>query len=216
MSPDMDARERLLDSALRLAADGGWRSTALAAIAADANVSLADAYAAFPTRLAILCGLLNRTVRRMLEDGPADPADSPRDRLFDVVMRRFDAMSADKAGVEAIVRDLPQDPLTSLMLAPGFANSLSWMLEASGISPNGIGGSLRVKGLAFVYLATFRVWLEDDSLDMAKTMAALDRYLRRAEVIADRLPTRSRRGRDPERDRPAPPPETDAPPAAVI
>lgn len=215
MSPDTDSRERLLNSALRLAATDGWRSTSLAAIAADADVALADAYGAYPTRLAILCGLLGRTDRRVLESGAADAADTPRDRLFDVLMRRFDAMAADKAGVETIMRDLPFDPLTSLMLAPGFANSMSWMLEAAGISPNGLGGALRVKGLALVYLATVRVWLDDDSADMAKTMAALDRYLHRAESIAHRLPTRSRRD-DLAGDRSDLRPEPDSPPAAVI
>ncbi len=215
VSQDMDARERLLNSALRLAVTDGWRATPLAAIAADADVPLPDAYAAFPTRLAILCGLLRRTDRRVLEDGPADRADRPKDRLFEILMRRFDAMTADKAGAEAIMRDLPFDPLTSLMLAPGFANSMSWMLEAAGLSPNGIGGTLRVKGLALVYLATFRVWLDDDSVDMAKTMAALDRYLNRAESIAGCLPTRSRRGG--REDKPSDQrPEPDSPPAAVI
>ena len=57
------------------------------------------------------------------------------------------------------------------------------MLEAAGLSSSGLIGALRAKGLALVYGEAFRVWLGDDSKDMAKTMAALDRALRRAERI---------------------------------
>lgn len=189
---DDDLRERLLRSALTIAATGGWRSASLAIVAADAGASLAEAYGVIPTRLSILSGLLSRTDRRVLADGPADPDDAPRDRLFDILMRRFDALAADRDGVRAIVRDMPGDPLNALLLAPCFAASMAWMLEAAGLPAVGIGGSLRVKGLALVYLATLRTWLDDDSIDMARTMAALDRNLQRADSLARRLPLRSR------------------------
>lgn len=187
-----DVRERLLRSALSLAAAGGWQAASLAAVAKDAYVPLADAYAQFPTRLSILSGLLNRTDRKVLADGPADIDDAPRDRLFDILMRRFDALAADREGMRMIVRDMPGDPLNALLLAPCFAASMAWMLEAAGLPATGVGGSIRVKGLAIVYLATLRTWLDDDSIDMAKTMAALDRNLQRADSLARRLPLRSR------------------------
>lgn len=187
-----DVRERLLRSALSLAAAGGWQAASLAAVAKDADVPLADAYAQFPTRLSILSGLLNRTDRKVLADGPADIDDAPRDRLFDILMRRFDALAADREGMRMIVRDMPGDPLNALLLAPCFAASMAWMLETAGLPATGVGGSIRVKGLAIVYLATLRTWLDDDSIDMAKTMAALDRNLQRADSLARRLPLRSR------------------------
>jgi AcrR family transcriptional regulator len=212
MPEDDDVRERLLRSALTLAAAGGWRAASLAAVAEDAGVSLADAYAAFPTRLSLLAGLLSRTDRQVLADGPADADDTPRDRLFDILMRRFDALAADRDGMRAIVRDMPGDPLNALLLAPCFAASMAWMLEAAGLPATGIGGSIRVKGLAIVYLATLRTWLDDDSIDMAKTMAALDRNLQRADSLARRLPLRSRHRPVGDVSRDAPPP---TPPEAL-
>jgi len=210
-----DVRERLLRSALALAAAGGWHSASLGKVASDAGVPLAEAYAVFPTRLSLLGGLLSRTDERVLADGPADIDDTPRDRLFDVLMRRFDALAADRDGMRAIVRDMPGDPLNALLLAPCFAASMAWMLEAAGLPATGIGGALRVKGLAVVYLATLRTWLDDDSIDMAKTMATLDRNLQRADSLARRLPLRSRHR--PVGDvlpPPPPPPEASPSPAA--
>ena len=48
-------------------------------------------------------------------------------------------------------------------------------------------------GLAVVFAATVQVWLRDDSEDMAKTMAALDRNLKRAEQFATLRPPFGRR-----------------------
>jgi hypothetical protein len=58
---------------------------------------------------------------------------------------------------------------------------MHWMLQAAGIGTDGLGGGLRVSGLALVYANVFRVWLEDDDQGLARTMAVLDRGLRRGE-----------------------------------
>jgi hypothetical protein len=58
---------------------------------------------------------------------------------------------------------------------------MHWMLEAAGIATDGATGGLRVTGLATVYASVFRTWLQDDDPGQARTMAALDRRLRRGE-----------------------------------
>jgi len=179
-----DVSERMLDAALALAAKQGWRDLSLAAIAGEAGANLAEAQAAFPSRSCLLAALLARTDREVLAAGLADEGDSVRDRLFDVLMRRFDALQPHKDGIAAILRDLPADPLGMLVAAPRLLNSMAWMLEAAGVRASGPFGLARAKGLAIVYLATLRVWLRDDTEDMAPTMAALDRALRRAGQVA--------------------------------
>jgi hypothetical protein len=57
------------------------------------------------------------------------------------------------------------------------------MLAAAGISGEGGTGFLRVQGLLSVYARVFSIWLEDDDPGMARTMAALDRRLRRGESL---------------------------------
>ena len=64
----------------------------------------------------------------------------------------------------------------------------AWMLEAAGIGSGGLAGRMRAAGLAVVYARAFRAWLEDDSADLGKTMAALDRGLAQAERWASVLP----------------------------
>ncbi|MFX7212929.1 hypothetical protein ABTI51_18345, partial [Acinetobacter baumannii] len=63
---------------------------------------------------------------------------------------------------------------------------LMWMLEAAGLDSGGLAGIARRKGLGLIYLDVLRTWRDDDSVDMARTMAVLDKRLKRAEALAGR------------------------------
>lgn len=181
-----DQPKHIVDCALSAAADSGWARLTLRDIATAAGMSLADVHAIYPGKPAILAAYMRRVDAAVLAgDGPDD--ESARDRLFDVLMRRFDALNADRAAVINIMNAQACDPLSALALAPRVLGSLSLMLEAADISTGGLAGALRVKGLAAVWLATLRVWRGDESADMAATMAALDRNLGRADSLARRL-----------------------------
>jgi AcrR family transcriptional regulator len=176
-------RDRIIDAALRLIAQEGWRRLSLAAIAAEAGLPIVTLYRAFPSKGAILRGFSRRIDEAVLgapldsdAAGAAGEADErPRDRVFDLLMRRFDALKPYRAALEVLGRELPAEPLTALCAGAGLLRSIGWMLEAAGVSTIGLGGIVTVKLTAAAYLATARVWLRDESPDLAPTMAALDR-----------------------------------------
>ena len=183
--PRGDIPGRVISAALDLAAGEGWRSVSMAAIAAKAGLTLAQVHGAFPSKAAIVEGFFGRIDAQVLAggEGDEDAGDSARDRLFDVLMRRFDALNPHKAAVAAIIRDSVADPPALMAGAPRFLHSMAWMVEAAGLSSAGLSGAVRTEGLALVYLNALRVWLADDTEDMAKTMAALDWGLRQAEML---------------------------------
>jgi hypothetical protein len=135
-----------------------------------------------------------------------------RDRLFDLLMRRIDALQAHRGGVLALLRALPGEPPTALLLTLATRRSMRWMLEAVGIPTRGINGELRVKGLLAVWLWTIRAWRTDESEDLSATMAALDAALSRADRAAGWLGWRAPQAEPPsEASEPeAPPPEAPA------
>ena len=92
--------------------------------------------------------------------------------------------------------DLPEvrPALAALWAGARLLRSMSWSLEAAGVGSVGPAGRLRVKGLAAIYAGAVCVWLRDDSPDLGRTMAHLDRSLRRAEGLVTALPM-PRRGR---------------------
>ena len=174
----------ILDAALDLAARQSWRDTSLADIAGAAGVSLADVRAHYSSRSAIVAAFMRRVDAAVLAaDQPELAGEPARDRLFDVIMRRFDALAPHREALRSILRAGPGDPAAALSAACALACSMAWMLEAARIGSSGLAGLLRIKGLALIYLSVLRVWLEDESDDMARTMAALDQRLRQAERL---------------------------------
>jgi AcrR family transcriptional regulator len=187
-----DPAKHVIEAALRLAAERGWANLALADIAAAAKLSLADLYASYPSKTAILAALSRQVDRQVLAGLEPGAEESTRDRLFDLIMKRFDALAPYREGLSAVARDVGRDPLAALCGLGQLARSMALMLEAAGVSSSGLAGALRTKGLGTIYLATMRDWFRDDSTDKARTMAALDARLRRAESWARRLDQRAR------------------------
>jgi AcrR family transcriptional regulator len=160
----------------------GWRNLSLAAIASAAGLPILRVYRTFGSKQAILRGLIRRINEVVLAEPPPVEADErPRDRLFDLLMRRFDALSDHKAALEVLGRELWGDPITALSAGASLLCSMRWMLEAADISTSGWRGAVAVRLTAAAYLAAMRVWQRDDSPDLAPTMAALDARLRRIE-----------------------------------
>ena len=174
--------DRIIDATLARIASEGWRHLSLAAIADAAELPMLRVYRTFGSKQAILRGLYRRVDEAALaEPPPAEPAERPRDRLFDLLMRRFDTLQPYKPTLEVLRRELPGDPVTVLCGGAWLLRSMRWMLEAANISTVGLRGGIAVKLTAAAYLSTMRVWQHDDSPDLARTMAALDARLRRIE-----------------------------------
>jgi len=174
---------RLVTAALELAARQGWRRTGLAEIAAAAGLPLHEAYALHRSKAAILEAFSRQIDVEVLAGMPAAEADDkPRERLFDTLMRRLDALKPHKPAIRAILRDSLSPPAVACGL-PGRLRSMRWMLEAAGISTAGCRGRLLVHLVLGLYVSVLRVFLQDDSPDLARTMAALDRGLRRGEAL---------------------------------
>lgn len=175
-------RNRLLDAALALTARKGWRGLTLNAVAKEAGVPLSRVHGVFPSKWTILDAFADRVDETVLARPASEAGEPARDRLFDALMRRFDAMQPHKAAIVAIAHDLGREPLALFCTWPRLVKSMAWMLEAAGVDSSGLAGLVRTKGLAVIYLAAMRAWLSDDSADLARTMAVLDRGLRQAEA----------------------------------
>ena len=181
------ARQAVIEATMRLAADRPWNDIELVDIAREAGVSLADLRDLFPSKGAILGGFSRMIDRKVLEAPSDDLAGEPaRERVFDVMMRRLDAMAPYKAALRRIVRALRFDPLSLAALNQAGLNSQRYMLAAAGISTEGPLGLLKVQGAVVVLANTMETWLEDDDPVQAKTMARLDRELRRGERVLER------------------------------
>jgi AcrR family transcriptional regulator len=178
MLDQLTVRGRLVAAAMRLAAQGSWRQVTLADIAQAAGVSLVDLRHEFDSKGELLAAIVGMVDDAVLARVPQrSGAQEPRDALFEVVMSRFDVLSGYKTALKSIAASWPAE--ASYLRA--LTQSQAWMLRAAGVRSEGIEGQVRAAGLTAVYASVFRTWLDDDDAGLAKTMAALDRRLRRGE-----------------------------------
>jgi AcrR family transcriptional regulator len=186
-APQSDPRTRIVDALLTLAAEQPWDVITLSSIASRAEVSLADLRDAFPSKGAILGGFVRRIDRIVLEGTGDDMVDQPlRDRLLDVMMRRMDALLPYRNALRSITTGLERDPLGLLALNQQGLNSWRYMLEAAGLEVEGPLGTMKVQGAIVVFGRAFRTFLEEEDTALPRTMAMLDRELKRGEWVMER------------------------------
>lgn len=186
-SDNTDIQKKIVTTALNLAVEQGWEYTTLRDIAECSQLKPSELYDVIDDKSDVLV-LLGRLIdRQVLAELDVDETSSPRERLFDIMMDRYEVLNDYREGLIAILESFKYDPKQLVISMPHLCRSMSWMLECAGVETSGIKGALKVAGLSGLYLKVLRTWIEDDSDDLAKVMAALDKALERAESAADTL-----------------------------
>ncbi len=186
---DKQLDQTLIAAVFSQAALRGWADVNIAEAARDAGLPLDQVRARFPGRGAVLLRFGVMADQAALAAGSSEP--SPRERLFDMVMSRFDALQQHRAGILQLLRTMRTDPATSMLLYGATLRSMKWLLDGASIPSTGIVGALRVHGLLALWLYAVRAWESDESPDLSATMAAVDRGLDRAIQAENMLPGRS-------------------------
>jgi AcrR family transcriptional regulator len=190
VSPDTaaDPRKRAIDALMQLAATRDWDQIELTEIASEAGLSLQELRNLFPSKGAMLAGLARMIDDVVLAGDGTDMAAEPiKERLFDVMMRRIDAMTPYKPGLKRIIPALRRDPAALAAMNGVALNSWRYMLAASGVSTEDKLGMVRVQGAVLMFASVLNVWLDDDTPELERTMAALDRELVRGGKAMGRI-----------------------------
>lgn len=172
-----------VDVMLALVASQGWRAVTLGRVAEASGLSLSDLYGRYGSKTDLLAAHTRRIDAAMLaalgEAGAAlTEPEAIKDRLFEAIMARLDALTPHKAAIRVLARDLPGDPAAlAVFLCGGLRRGLDWTLAAADLDAGGIAGAVRRKLIGGIYLDTLRVWLKDESPDLGTTMAHLDKRL---------------------------------------
>jgi AcrR family transcriptional regulator len=204
-------RDKAIDALMSLLADHSFEQVGLAEVAGRAGIKLSQLRAEFGSTLAILAAHI-KEIDRVVLTGDGDMAEEPaRERLFDVLMRRLEALAPYRDAIRSIMRSARRNPGLAIALNAMAVRSQRWMLEAAGIGTAGPRGALRAQGAALMFARVLSVWIDDEDDGLDRTMAALDRGLASAERWAGFLddlcalpgcvmrgPRRRRRRRDEE------------------
>ena len=180
-------RERIIDALMSLLAEQPIERIGLAELAERAGVTLSDFRGEFGSPLAVLAAQVKDLDRKVLAEVDPDMAEeSPRERLFDILMRRLELLSEHREAIRSLLRSARRDPPLALALNRMAVCSQQWMLTAAGIGASGPKGMVRAQGLALLFANVLRTWV-DDGDDNTQTLAALDRELARGQRFAGLL-----------------------------
>lgn len=175
-------REKAIDALMALLAEHRFEEIGLAEVAGRAGLKLSELRGEFGSTLAIVAAHIKDIDRAVLAGDSADMAEEPaRERLFDVLMRRLEALAPYKEAVHSLMRSARRNPGLALALNAMAVRSQQWMLEAAGIGAHGPRGALRAQGAALMFARVLGVWFDDDEPGLDGTMAALGRGLASAE-----------------------------------
>lgn len=186
--PPKDPKAAIVEALMELAGERTWEDISISDIAARANITLATFRENFPSKGAVLAGFTRQIDKIVLEGTNEDLIGEPiKDRLFDVLMRRLDAMTPYKLGVEGVLEWAKHDPLAAAALNRLSVNSMRFMLEAAGIESEGPVGALKLQGLTLAWARILTIWLKDEDPGLALTMKALDHELAQGSKIIARV-----------------------------
>ncbi|MEJ0060211.1 MAG: hypothetical protein WDM79_11810 [Terricaulis sp.] len=187
MSSNLDSavRRDLARAALSVAATKPWRDITLMQLAHEASRPVADFFGA---TLGEAIDCVEEAFDRAIADDldALDPGQSVRDRLFDLIMRRFEAMERYRAAVLAMEVGQDRDPVLMGAAHQRHVRAARWVLAVAGLEADGMTGQARAQGLGVIIGQARAAWRGDEDGDFAKTMASLDKNLRRAEEMFGR------------------------------
>ena len=134
------ANEAALDAFIKLIAEKGFADVALRDVAEAAGLSLAELYTVYPDKVALVAAFIARIDAEVLAGTPthSDPEETARDRLFDTMMRRYDALRPHREALAAIRQASLRDPLLALAIGPALRRSMAAMLEAASVPSEGL------------------------------------------------------------------------------
>jgi AcrR family transcriptional regulator len=177
---DRSNRDKIVEALMALLAEKPIEEIGFGEIAARAGLTLAQCRGEFASPLAIIAAHMKEVDQKVLASGEPDVAEEPpRERLFDVLMRRLEVLGPRKEALRSLLHSARRSPGLAVALNGLAVRSMQWMLTAADIGAAGTRGAMRAQGLALLYGRVLRTWVDDDDPGLARTMAMLDRQLAR-------------------------------------
>jgi AcrR family transcriptional regulator len=174
-------KEQVVEKTMQLAAKD-WGKLSLEQIAKACGCSVIDLKKHFKTKEDILSAFSDIVTQRAAKQAGKEAQQGPlHDRLFAVLMARFDIMQKYRPGLVQILKH--KNTLWSLLpvIGKNMQEALRLVLDRKSQKLAGVGSV----PLTLLYVDMLRVWEADKSDDLAKTMAALDKRLRLLSRLKD-------------------------------
>ena len=179
----------ILDKIFSNIARDGWTKFSLLQFSKTQKISIQDLKTFFRNKDHILerfSKMIDYKVESNI-DVEEMKSTSNKDNLFELIMLRLEAMQTYKVALRNILSSAKEQPIILKKLSKNIINSLDFYLELSSYYDDTPVDFLKKNVIFFIYSLTFRVWLNDESDDLSKTMAELDKFLSMADKANEKI-----------------------------
>jgi hypothetical protein len=189
MNNSIEIENKYIKKGFDLINDIGWEKFSLEKLSTKEKIPINDLKVFFKCKNSIV-DKFSRMIDKKIEsklriDDFKD--SSKKDILFELIMMRFDEMEGYKGSLVKILDVSKNKPLLISIITKNVMNTMDFFLELSNSYNNYAFDFLKKNFLFFIYSITFKTWLSDDTDDLSKTMAELDKLLSTAENFQQKV-----------------------------
>src|SRR5436305_8180845 len=124
-------RDKIIAALMALLAEKRFEDIGFGDIAARSGLTLATCRAEFGSTLAVFAAHMKELDRKVLASASGDMAEEPpRERLFDVLMRRIEAMATHREAVRSVMKSAQCNPGLAFAINGLAVPSPTWMRTA--------------------------------------------------------------------------------------
>ena len=175
--------------AFKLIEEKGWNDFSLEKLAKEELIKIEDLKSFFKDETNLIESFSEMIDEQVIKEVDLKEFNQNpvKDNIFELIMIRFEKLSPYKKSLDILLKQVRSKPKTLKKLAKKIFNSLDLFLEISNAKSNYVFDFLKLNIMFIIYGYTFKIWLEDDSEDMGKTMAEVDKWLSEAEGYANKI-----------------------------
>ena len=189
MNNSIDIEKKYIKKGFNLINDIGWDKFSVEKLSTKENIPVKDLKVIFKCKYSIV-DKFSRMIDKSIESKLRiqDFRDSSKkDILFELIMMRFDEMEEFKGSLAKVLDATKNKPLLISIITQNVMNTMDFFLELSNSYNNYAFDVLKKNFLFLIYSITFKTWLSDNTEDLSKTMAELDKLLSTAENFQQKV-----------------------------
>ena len=182
-------KEKLIILGFKLIAKKGWKYFSLKSLAKENKSDLESIKIFFKNKSQFLESFSEMIDNKVLANIDKDEfnKNSIKDNLFELIMLRFENLNHYKTGLKILLSDLKKSPVELKKIMRKVLDSMDLFLEIANVKNNYLMDFIKVNIIFIIYSYVFNVWLDDQSSEMSKTMAELDKWLSKAEFYGKKI-----------------------------
>jgi len=182
-------KEKLIILGFKLIEKKGWSYFSLKSLAKENKSDLESIKIFFKNKSQFLESFSEMIDNKVLANIDKDEfnKNSIKDNLFELIMLRFENLNHYKTGLKILLSDLKKSPVELKKIMKKVLDSMDLFLEIANVKNNYLMDFIKVNIIFIIYSYVFNVWLDDQSSEMSKTMAELDKWLSKAEFYGKKI-----------------------------